>query len=145
MPQQYSLSKPKRPWPVTLLVLIVLLVAGIQLMKFTMAIQQWDMIENTLTLVSPLFLTLTGSGWGLISIALGWGLWLGKSWARFGIQIAGVLYVLAIWIDLLWIAAPDLMQTRWPFSLGLSILGLGSLFASVYCPVSKLFFTELRN
>ena len=139
MPPRTPTSPPKRPWPVTLLALLVLFIAVIHWTKFVIAIQQWDTLKSALTLVSPLYLALTGLGWGLVSIPFGWGLWAGKPWAWLGIQIAGALYTLAAWIDLLWVAAPDLAPTRWLFTLGLSILGLSFLFATVHCSASKRF------
>ncbi|MEA2008266.1 MAG: hypothetical protein U9O54_04025 [Chloroflexota bacterium] len=142
MPQQTSPSKPQCPWPVIVLALIIVVAAGIHWLKFLMAIQRWDTIESAPTLVSPLYLALSGLGWGLVSIPLVWGLWKGKPWARTGVQIAGVLYTLAAWIDSLWIAAPDVVQTRWPFALSLSILGLGFLFTTVHCPASRYFFNK---
>jgi len=140
MAPQTPTSPPKRPWPVTLLALLVLFIAGVHWMKFVIAIQQWDTLKRALTQVSPLYLALTGLGWGVVSLPFVWGLWTGRPWAWLGIQIAGTLYVLAAWADLLWVAAPDLAPTRWPFTLGLSILGLSFLFAAVHCSACKRFF-----
>ena len=142
MPQQHSTPKPERPWLIIILAIVVLFVAAIHWTKFIMAIQQWDAIESAPTLVSPLYLALIGLGWGIACLPLVWGLWKGKPWAWLGMQIVGVFYALATWADLLWIADPDFVQTRWPFSLGLSLLGLGFLFVAVYHPASRHFFNK---
>ncbi|OQY36330.1 MAG: hypothetical protein DRI56_05895 [Chloroflexota bacterium] len=142
MPQRHLTPQPQRPWLIIILVLIIGVFAGIHWLKFIITLQQWDAIENAPMLVSPLYLALTGIGWGLVSIPLMWGLWVGKPWARVGVQIAGVLYFLAIWFDALWIAATDIVQTRWLFDLILSILGLSILFAATHCLASKRFFNK---
>lgn len=109
-------------------------------MKFILAIQQWETLENAPLLVSPRYLALMGLGWGVLSLAHVWGLWRGKLWAWYGIQVSGALYYLAVWTDLLWAAPPDLARTRWPFTLGVSLLGLIYLFATVHYPPSRRFF-----
>ncbi len=140
MDSQTPASNQKRSWPITLLALIVLFVGVVHWMKFFLAIQQWDTLENAPLLISPLYLALAGLGWGLVSVPLVWGLWTGKLWAWYGIQIAGAFYYLATWVDLAWIAAPDLACTRWPFTLGVSILGLIYLFGTVHYPANRRFF-----
>ena len=140
MPQQQPTPQPKRPWAVIILALITLLFSVGHGMKFALTIQQWDTLENVPLLVSPRYLALVGLGWGIVTLSLSWGLWMGKLWAWYGIQLSAALYYLLTWVDLAWIAAPDFAQTRWPVTLGISILGLICLFSTVYYPTNRRFF-----
>lgn len=145
MPQPTFQPKNKRPWQIIVLTLVILLFAGLHWLRFVMSIQQWQTLENMPISVSPRYLALTGIGWGLVSLPFVWGVWKGKGWARAGVQISALLYTLAFWIDALWIATPEIAQTRWPFSLILSILALVALFAALHCPTSRRFFDKTQN
>jgi hypothetical protein len=59
---------------------------------------------------------------------LAWGFWQGKDWSSWALIVAGLLFTLLFWLELIFLVESATLQTRWPVSLALTIIGLGSLF-----------------
>jgi hypothetical protein len=132
-----------RPLSVTLLALGVLTIAGYNLIRFFQAVQLWDFLEK-FPGVTPLYLVLSGLVWGASGLALAWGLWRGRSWARRFTGIFALAYTLYYWIDRLWISNPGLTANL-PFSAGLN-LALLSLTAWILTrPGARSFFGAMHE
>ncbi|NJD58766.1 MAG: hypothetical protein C3F13_14695 [Anaerolineales bacterium] len=130
-PGDYPLEVKKRPRSVTLLVLIVLTITIISFLRFVLSIWSWSFIASR-SIISPLYLALTGLVWFMAGAALIWGLWTAKSWAPRLMQAVGLTYALYYWLDQVFLkdhpvsGATSTMQvilpTNWPFAIGLTVV-----------------------
>lgn len=131
-----------RPWPVTALCVFILLFSLIRGLRAALALVQWSFLESLPINVSPLYLFLNGALWSLAGFTLLFGLWRASSWSRPGTMIASILFSLWTWFDLLWIKASEARSTRWPFTAGVTLLGLGLVWISLNLPASKAYFDQ---
>lgn len=123
----------KRPWSVTLLALGVLIITVINLVRFVLSLRYWDFLASQPG-VSPIYLALSGLVWSLAGAFLLWGLWVAKIWVPRLAQALALTYALYYWLDLLFLqdhplrGAPGtilaVLPTNWPFSLGVTVVGL---------------------
>jgi hypothetical protein len=120
--------KKTRPTGITIFSIFLLLFSLFQLWRVLQVILLWEILSSLDLSQSPLIQGGEGLLWAVWGFILAWGLWKGKHWAHLSLIIASLLFTLVFWIKLIWIAEPVVIQTRWPFSLGLTIIGLGSLF-----------------
>lgn len=120
--------KPRRsrPFSVTLLALGVLTLAGINLLRFFVSLQQRKFLTEILP-INPLYLTLTGLVWGLIGLILALGLWAGWRWSVAGTWLAGLAYSLYYWLDRLYVVAEGVGR-NWLFSLTLNLFLLAVIY-----------------
>jgi uncharacterized membrane protein (DUF2068 family) len=107
-----------RPASVTLLALGVLIISGINLLRFVQAIRQWDFLSEMLS-ISPFYLAATGLFWGSLWLVAAWGLWRGRRWAPSLTIIASLAYTLYYWLDRLLLAS-DSPGINWPFTTALN-------------------------
>jgi hypothetical protein len=127
--------KRKRPFSVTLLFLGVLSIAGLHLLRFLMAVQQWQFLDS-LPGVSPLYLAVTGLLWFTVGLAAAFSLWLGTPWAPWLTLAAALGYALYTWLDRIFAANVSLGiydGFAWPFRLAATF----GLLALVYWIVSR--------
>ena len=88
----------RRPVSVTFMALLVLMIAGLNLTRFVVALQQLDLLTKLLP-ISPYYIVLSGLVWGISALWLGLGLWGGRFIAyRIG-RAAIVLYLVYFWLD----------------------------------------------
>jgi hypothetical protein len=124
----------KRPWSVTTLVLLVLIIAVINLIRFLLSIRDWDFIASRSS-VSPLYLALTGLIWTVAGIFLLWGLWRAKPWTPNLMQAVGLTYALYYWLDQIFLkdhqfsettgAIRAVLPTNWLFAALVTAVFLG--------------------
>jgi hypothetical protein len=142
MEQVNERQRPKRPFSVTLLALGVLSIAVIQMIRFILALNQWDFLDS-LPGVSPLYLAATGLIWATLSLPLAVGLWFGQSWAPMFTLIGGCVFIFFIWFDRLFVAALPLTLesgSSWPFSLAVTTIILALTIWILSRPKAKVFF-----
>jgi hypothetical protein len=132
-----------RPLSVTLLALGVLTVAGINLLRFVVSLQQWNFLEEILS-VSPLYLAGSGLVWSLVGLALALGLWFGKRWSVPGAWLTGLAYSLYFWLDRLLVAAGG-VGSNWLFVLVLNLLLLVLMYACLANRKAKDFFGDKHD
>lgn len=132
----------KRPWLVVALCVAILFTSLIHILKMSQALAHWDVLKSLPLSVSPLYLALHGFLWGAVGLAAVYVLWQGYPWARIITLILAFLYSLWFWIDLLWVKAPEIFHTRWPFNLILTLLGLGFVAVTLCVPASRTHFEE---
>jgi hypothetical protein len=130
----------KRPFLVTTLVVLVLLFTIVTWFGFFEALQQRQYLRQLPLTVSPLYLILRGAFWGLVGIALIWGLWFGHRWAWFACQIVVVAYALFYWLDRFFLATSDALAARWPFQAGMTVGIVIFCFGVLWLPASRRYF-----
>ncbi len=140
---QFPISKRKRPFVVTLLILMVLSYTTLSWYGFAEALRSWDFLQSLPLTVPPWYLALRNVFWGLMGVPLIWGLWVGRRWAWLATQVAVSLYTLYYWLDRTLLADPSvslLITGRWPFALGLTGTCLVYAFLVLRLPMSRRFF-----
>lgn len=118
------MSKPPRPLRVTLFALVVLFISTINFIRLEQAVERWDFLKSLLP-VSPLYLAASGLVWGLLGLAVFWGIWKGKTWAPRLTLLAFGGYLLYYWFDRLWLASDTLGRRPsegWPFFVGFHLI-----------------------
>jgi hypothetical protein len=127
---------------VTLLILGVLMISGINLLRFVQAIRQWEFLRELLS-ISPFYLAATGLFWGSLGLVTAWGLWRGQRWAPSITILAALTYTLYSWLDRLLLSG-DGPGINWPFA---SALNAALLFLTAWILTrsrAKAFFQGKR-
>lgn len=138
-----STSKPKRPFVVTVLLLMVLSYTVLGWFGFLAALRNWDFLQSLPLSVPPLYLALRNIVWGAVGVPLIWGLWIGRRWAWYATQAVAGLYAVYYWLDRAFLADPTVSPLgtgRWPFVLGLTAICLIYTLIVLRLPLSRRFF-----
>lgn len=109
-----------RPFSVTLLAVLVLMLAVMNLLRLLRAAALWDFLSEVLT-ISPLYFVLTGLIWTITGGVLLWGLWRGRNWAPRITLLAFLAYSFYFWFDRLFLATGAQMA-NWPFLAAVNLL-----------------------
>ena len=117
----------KRPRILTILSLIVCMVSLFHLFKFIQILINLKILQTLHITISPIYLAVIGLIWGVLGLFLTWSLWTGKPWSQLAGLFLSLTYMLFFWIDLIWIAEPEVLQTRWLINLILTALGLPAI------------------
>ena len=141
-PDRSRTEHPTRPYWVIALCLFILLISLFHLLRFVLVLSAWQLLRQLPLRVSPFYLGLDGFIWAAAGLGLTLGLWRGSSPAWAWTQVLAGLYTAACWADLIWTASPTLLSTRWPFNLGLTILGLGFVYTALHVKASRNFFNR---
>ncbi len=96
----------KRPFSVTLLLWMVLLLSAWGTVRLVAALSWWDVLMQYDARLSPLYLCLTGAGWIVAGLVLLWSIWTGKPWSRKAIPLSVFLWLVQYWIERLFFQAP---------------------------------------
>ena len=121
----------KRPWSVTLLVLIVLTITIINFLRLVLSLWSWSFITSRST-ISPAYLALTGLIWSMAGAVLIWSLWTAKPWSPKLMQAVGLTYALYYWLDQIFLkdhpvggasgTLQIILPTNWPFAFGVTVV-----------------------
>jgi hypothetical protein len=144
-------SSAPRPLGVTLLALGVLIIAGLNLVRFILAISRWQFLSD-LPGVSPLYLALTGLIWGVVGIPLFWSLWRGLSLAPRLMQAVLLTYAAYYWLDRIFLeermipnpqeSLSAFLPLNWPFTITITVLLMLVTVWILSRPHIKAFFGE---
>jgi hypothetical protein len=126
----------KRPFGVTLLLWLVLSLSAWGVVRLFAALRWWDVLNEFGASLSPLYLSITGTGWAVAGIVLLWGLFSGKLWTRLAIPISVFLWLIGYWIERMFFEWP---RANLPFALMASILLFLLTLVSVFNRKTKKF------
>ena len=132
----------RRPFSVTLLIWMVLSLSGWGAIRLLSAIRWWDVLREFGSRLSPLYLSVTGAGWGVAGIVLLWSIWIGKAWSRPAILASIFLWLAEYWLERLFFQSP---RANLPFALIASLLLLAVTIASVFNRKTKNFITQSED
>lgn len=138
-------QSPKRPFSVTLLAWMVLIMALLGWLRFFEVIRQWAFLQKLNPVPPVLYLAISGLILGIVGTTLLWGLVLGRSWAPRLMQFAALFYTLYFWLDRFFVASPEAIRIRWPFALGLNITILLFTFWVLTRPKAQHFFQKIES
>ena len=136
------LPSSKRPFTVTILILVVLIFTTLNALRFVSTIDTWTFLSASPVNVPIGYLAVTGAFWALAGSPLALGLFFRRQWSLRLAQILTLLYAVYYWADRLWIAEPNAISIRWPFSLGLTILLLIYTFLVLSHPKVRMFLSK---
>lgn len=129
----------RRPFGVTLLLWMVLSLLAWGLVRLVAALRWWDVLYEFKASLSPLYLSITGAGWGVAGAVLLWSLWSGKAWSPLAILSSVLLWLTEYWIERLFFQLP---RSNLLFSLAISALLMALTSASALNRNTKNFFTK---
>jgi len=133
----------RRPIPVTLLALSVLILTMFNAVRFGFTLVQWNMVLSFMKRPGPLYIAATGLIWALGWLIVFLGLWFGWEWARQLTMSIAILYSTYYWIDRL-IYQSEVARVNFSFSLSITILFLLSTAIIMLLPGSRKYFQTKR-
>ena len=89
----------KRPFSVTLLLWMVLILSAWGFTRLAAALQTWDLLTEFEAGLSPLYLSITGAAWGVAGCVLLYSIWRGKPWVRFASITSTLIWLIEYWLE----------------------------------------------
>jgi len=108
--------RTRRPFSVTLLSVLVLILGVTNLVRLVLGIQRYELLTSLLPF-SPAYTVVSGLFWSAIAFPLAWGVWSGRNWARRLTPIALLAYSIYYWMDRLLLVNNPLSNINWPFAI----------------------------
>lgn len=132
----------KRPFAVTSLVALVLTITATQLMRAWATVSNFVFYSEQLGNGLSIFLTLSGLGWGVLGLSLGFGVWRGRAWALRAARWGFIAFATFGWLDRLVLQASGPQTVNWLFQLVVTIVMLAAVLALSALPQTQDFFGE---
>ena len=108
-------------------------------LRFFAALRWWDILLEFESSLSPLYLSITGAGWGVAGCVLLWSMFAGRSWTRWAILTAAVIWLIEYWLERIFFQSP---RMDLPFALASTILILSITLVSTLHNSTREFFTR---
>jgi hypothetical protein len=132
----------RRPFTVTLLACLVLIITIVHLVRFVYAITWWRFL-TALHGNPPLWILSSGLIGVLIGAALFWGLWIGHSRAPLAARILIPLYLGVQWLEQIIALQRGNRFENWPFMAMISLIVI--IFTYWTTSLAKEYFGELHE
>lgn len=129
----------KRPFSVTLLLWLVLILSAWGVTRFVAALRAWDILYEFDASLSPLYLSITGAGWGVAGGVLLSSIWRGRPWARPAIVTSFFIWLIEYWLERILFQPP---RANLPFALACSVIVIIITVSITILPGTKSFFTK---
>jgi len=107
--------------------------------RFFAALHWWAFLVEFKSGLSPLYLSITGAGWGVVGCVLLWSMFSGRSWTRTAFLTSAILWLLEYWMERTFFQAARL---NLPFALISTILILSTVIVSTLHKSTRDFFTR---
>ena len=130
----------KRPFGVTLLLWMVLSLLVWGMVRFFAALRAWDVLIEFGSSLSPLYLSITGAGWGVVGCVLLWSMWTSKKWAHRAILTSISVWLIEYWIERVFFHQQP--HANVPFAVVGSIVILCITLISTFHKSTRNFFTR---
>lgn len=134
----------RRPFAVTLLACLVLIITIVHLVRFVYSITWW-LFLTTLPGKSPLYLALTGLIGVMIGAALFWGLWTGKSSAPLATRIVIPVYLGFQWLEQILSVWRGNKFENWLFMAAITLTVILFAYWTLSTSSAKAYFGELHE
>ncbi len=132
----------KRPFGVTLLLWLVLSLTVWGAVRLLATLRWWDVLNEFDARLSPLYLSITGTGWIVAGGVLLWGLFSAKLWASRATLIAISLWLVQYWVERLFFEAS---RANLPFALIASFLLFAVTWMIAFNRRTKEFFIRSED
>ena len=129
----------KRPFSVTLLVWMVLILSAWGAIRFFAALHAWEVLYEFDASLSPLYLSITGAGWSVAGCVLISTIWMRKAWARPGVVVFIFIWLIEYWLERILFQPP---RANLLFALASSVIILIITWMITILPGTKSFFTK---
>ena len=133
---------PNRPFSVTLLLWLVLMLAAWGAIRFLAAIRWWDVLYEFDARLSPLYLVVTGTGWGAAGCVLLWGILRRKSWTRSAVLASTFGWLVEFWIERAVFESPS---PNLPFAAAASCLLIGLMIVVTLHSTTRRYLTRIED
>jgi len=130
---------PRRPFGVTLLLWLVLMLATWGTVRFLAAIRWWEVMYEFEARLSPLYLSVTGAGWGVAGCVLFWGILNRKAWSRSAVLASVVGWQVEFWAERAVFESPD---PNLLFAVAASILLIGVIGSAALHSSTRYYLTK---
>lgn len=132
----------KRPFGVTILIVMVLIFTSLNALQASTAIRLWSFLIEPPVDTPVIYLVATGIIWSVLGIALAVGLYTRRKWSSPLAKTSAPVYAVYYWVDRLLIAERSAIASRWPFAIGLTILLLTLTFLILSRPKPRIFLAK---
>ena len=129
----------KRPFGVTLLIWMVLSLLVWGMVRFFATLHAWDVLIEFGSSLSPLYLSITGAGWGVAGCVLLWSMWTRKKWTHRAILTSISVWLIEYWLERVFFQQP---RANLPFAVVGSIVILCITLISTFHKSTRNFFTR---
>jgi hypothetical protein len=133
------MPEKRRPFGVTLLLWTVLILTTWGVVRFLAALRWWDVLNEFGASLSPLYLSITGAGWGAAGGVLLSGILRRKKWALPAVVTSLLVWLIEYWIERIFFQSA---RANLPFALTISILGFVIVWILAILPGTKSFFAK---
>ena len=130
---------PKRPFGVTLLLWMVLILSAWGAVRLFAALRSWDVLYEFETSLSPLYLSITGAGWGGVGGVLLSGILRRKTWARPVFVTSVLIWLIEYWLERIFFQAS---RANLPFALTGTILVVAVTWVLAILPGTQSYFAR---
>ena len=130
---------PKRPFGVTLFLWTVLILSAWGVTRFFATLQAWDVLHEFDASLSPLYLSITGAGWGVAGGVLLSNILRSKPWTRPAVVVSIFIWLIEYWLERILFQAP---RANLPFALACSVIAIIIPWMIAILPGTKSFFTK---
>jgi hypothetical protein len=89
----------KRPFGVTLLLWLVLMVIVWGAVRVSASLRGWEVLAEYGSSLGPLYFLVTGAGWSVAGGALLWSLFTARPWTRRAMPIFALVWLIEYWIE----------------------------------------------
>lgn len=134
----------RRPFSVTLLACLVLIITIVHLVRFVYAITWWRFLTD-LHGNPPLWILSSGLVVFLVGATLFWGLWNGFSLAPQAARILIPLYLGVQWLEQIIAIQRGNQFENWPFMAAISLIVIIFTYWTTFTPQAKEYFGELHE
>ena len=129
----------KRPFGVTLLLWMVLILSAWGAVRFFAALRWWDVLYEFESSLSPLYLSITGAVWGMAGGVLFSSILRRKKWTLPAVIASFLIWLIEYWIERL---AFQTSRANLPFAMMCSILLITIAWIIAILPGAKSYFAK---
>ena len=129
----------KRPFGVTLLQWLVLILSAWGAIRFLAALRWWEVLIEFDARPGPLYLAITGTAWAVAGIILFWGFASRKSWSQSAVLSAFAGWQIEIWIERVSFQSP---AQNLPFALAVSCFLAGVIIVTTLHRSTRYYLTK---
>jgi hypothetical protein len=97
------------------------------LIRFAAALRWWDVLYEFDARLNPLYLSITGAGWGVAGGVLFWIILNRKPGSRTAVLASAIVWQAELWIERLFLPSP---ASNLPFAITLSCVLIGVIIVT---------------
>jgi glucose dehydrogenase len=107
--------------------------------RFFATLRAWNVLVEFGSSLSPVYLSITGAGWGVAGGVLLWSLFAGKQWSRLAILTSISVWLIEYWVERVYFQSA---RANLPFAVVASIFVIGCALASTFHKSTRNFLTR---